>query len=298
MLHINENDLSFKTALNYRFSNQGYDSTSILINCADMFFFLILMILYYILMFALYYLIWTPNSSQQTTGLDKLCSALYKLIYNHIVNERTMLFFNIIIRIGFEIFLDTLFSSVLNIYELTFRNATDIYSSIVALIWAVLMLVFACLVAVYSIWNPKFLNSKKVEVFSKDLKELRATRFFYFLFLIRRWTLVSLIIFMRHSGLIQLASFIVIWIIQFIYMALVRPFETKSTNFQEICYEIIMIFIIGSFYFFKNQETELATNGFSFILGWIWIGLVISTIIIHYFVLIVSLLVIISYRQK
>ena len=48
LYHINQKDLSFKNSLNYRVENQGYDSTSILINCSDLFFSFILLIIYYL----------------------------------------------------------------------------------------------------------------------------------------------------------------------------------------------------------------------------------------------------------
>jgi hypothetical protein len=48
LLSINESQLEHKKPINYRFENQGYESTSILINCSDMIAFLSLLTLYYI----------------------------------------------------------------------------------------------------------------------------------------------------------------------------------------------------------------------------------------------------------
>jgi hypothetical protein len=48
LLSINEKQLEHKEAINYRFENQGYESTSILIDCSDMIAFLSLLTLYYI----------------------------------------------------------------------------------------------------------------------------------------------------------------------------------------------------------------------------------------------------------
>jgi hypothetical protein len=54
LLQINEDKLQHKKPINYRFENQGYESTSILLNCSDMFAFIVLISLYYIFLAILF----------------------------------------------------------------------------------------------------------------------------------------------------------------------------------------------------------------------------------------------------
>ena len=99
----------------------------------------------------------------------------------------------------------------------------------------------------------------------------------------------TVIILCRHSGLIQSLSFnaMSIWIL--IYLIVARPYLSKVTNIQETLYELIIIIIVFIFLSYTNKSTEFANSGFPSFLGWIWIGLVISTIIINYISQIVSI---------
>jgi hypothetical protein len=52
-LHFDESKLEGRDPWDYRFENQGIDSTNILMNCSDIFFVLILIVLYFSLIFIL-----------------------------------------------------------------------------------------------------------------------------------------------------------------------------------------------------------------------------------------------------
>jgi hypothetical protein len=52
-LHFDESKIAGRDPWDYRFDNQGIDSTNILINCSDIFFVLILILLYFLVIFIL-----------------------------------------------------------------------------------------------------------------------------------------------------------------------------------------------------------------------------------------------------
>jgi len=53
LLHIDESELEEKASWDYRFENQGIETTNILMNCADIFFGIILAFLFMTIMVAI-----------------------------------------------------------------------------------------------------------------------------------------------------------------------------------------------------------------------------------------------------
>ena len=57
MLHVDENKLENREQVDYRYENQGYESTSFLINASDTLSFLVILIIYQLFMLGIYLLI-------------------------------------------------------------------------------------------------------------------------------------------------------------------------------------------------------------------------------------------------
>ena len=243
------------------------------------------MIFYYFVISILSLWLREQNNSSDNSGW-KRC---YKSIIKFILKERSNLFFNSILRISLEVFLDLTFWWGLNLWALTFKNFTDTYSSWVTLFCILWSIVFCFLILWYSLCNLHFLNTKHFEILREELKMNKSSKLYFLLFICKRILLIWLIILCRHSGLIQSLSFnaMSIWIL--IYFIVARPYLSKVTNIQETLYELIIIIIVFIFLSYTNQSTEFANSGFPSFLGWIWIGLVISTIIINYISQIVSI---------
>ena len=165
LYHINQDDLSFKNSLNYRVENQGYDSTSILINCSDLLFSFILLIIYYLWIVIISLVLRPPYDSTD----KNIWKSIYNKLHKSVKDKRSNLFFNSIIRILFEVFLDLLFWWSLNLYDLTFRNFTDIYSSLVALFCTCILIAFTLFVLSFALFNPKWFSEKTwMQVMAQD----------------------------------------------------------------------------------------------------------------------------------
>ena len=284
LYHINQNDLSFKNSLDYRVENQGYDSTSILINCSDLFFSFILLIVYYIWI-ALISLVLRPPYDTTDKNIWK---SIYNKLYKLVKDKRSNLFFNSIIRILLEVFLDLLFWWGLNLYDLTFKNFTDVYSSIVALFCACILVAFVLLVFSFALFDPKWLNTSRTEALRETMKISNGSRFYYLIFVLKRLLLVSLIILCKNSGLIQTWAFGVFLIFMLVLLLFIRPFSSSLSNIQEILFELITVSIVLIFLNYLNSSTEFVEEGVAVFFGWICIGLVLSTIVINYIFQIVS----------
>ena len=284
LYHINENKITSKEALDYRFRNQGYESTSILLNWSDLFFFLVLLVIYYIIIILLS---WILRPQQQSDSESYKCK--WKMS-RFIWNERRNLWLNSIIRIMLEIYLECGFSSLLNVYDFRYKTYIDIYSSTVAILWLLLIISFylfviICCISCHKNYTP-YLNNENVEgpvkELFKNLTMKRCSSLYFTVFLTRRTILMLLVVFWRNYGYIQLPVFSWVCIFQCIFILWVRPYRNCLTNAQELVNEFIWTSILLLFFFFIDDSTELDTSGRAYLVGWAWIGLFISSVLIHF----------------
>jgi len=101
-LHINKKKIHSRGALDYRFNNQGYQTTSILLNCSDLFVYLILLIIYYSVILLLAKIIKYNQNREDNENKHKI---RHKLV-SYLHKEKRNLWLNTIIRILIEIYLE------------------------------------------------------------------------------------------------------------------------------------------------------------------------------------------------
>ncbi|CAI2374485.1 unnamed protein product [Moneuplotes crassus] len=295
LMHIDEGQLAHHTEVTYRHANQGYESTSILLNSPDTLSLLILLSGYYFAIFILYLLMRITRINYENANW------IVKYPCKFVVKECESFWFNSLIRIGFEIFLDLMFSSILNLHYFSILNKSDIYSSSVATFCCVCLAVFGTLVILVCITKMRTpihipaitfgeVQKGKLDILFADIKpERRLPPFVHIAFLLQRCILIWLIIF-GTSGLTQVIVFGVACSLKFVYIVICRPSNNPCSNFQDSVYELILSTIVLSFTQFTKSSTEFATTGKPAIIGYICISLVVFTIILHYLIVIQQIL--------
>jgi len=293
LLHFDKSPIKDRNSNNYRFKNQGVGSTNILINWSDIF--MVVLIIFF--NYGLFHLlsIWfrkptakkVDNSkSSQFKPKKSCCIKFYEGVTKYVDERKKEFFFNTLLRLIFEIFLDILFASLYHINNIKWGSSVDTYSNIVAFVWASILILSWLFTLLYFI----FTNSNSLHEFSKsrftilfkDFKKKKVCLLDSFLFLTRRGALVFILLFIENQGLYQSILFLCIWAGVLVYKAIVRPFKSMILNAQELIFECILLIIIAIMITFKNPTTELVNTGRPLILGIILFTLAVSIIIINY----------------
>ena len=202
--------------------------------------------------------------------------------------------FNTVIRFGLEVFIDIVFSAVFNLKSMTFKNSTDDYSDIVAIIWLVLMsILYLVVILVFLVARPGYsdekVNHSRYGVLLKDLKsnstgncitnchflkKFNLCLFDGVLFLSRRIVIVFVVLFVSGSGLLQLSIVLACCILIVTMKLLVRPYQAVTKNIQDVMSEFVLIWIVWIFSKFNSESSKFATAGSNWIFGKIWIYLI------------------------
>ena len=234
-----------------------------------------------------------------TTKSKKWWDSFNKWFIKYIHKTKDEIFFGTVFRVVFEVFLDLLFASAYNTYNMSWNHKLDYYSNIVSFIWLFLLLSAWAVTLVFYFWvKARQMNkSSKMKILFEDFKEgNKSVILDSFVFFMRRAALVAILIFGHNHGFIQALLFLIVWVGVLVFKVVVRPFEKSLLNFQDIVFELILIAILGIFITFKNESTELANSGRPKKLGTISFILVIMIILVNYITFIV--VEIKSWREK
>ena len=252
----------------------------------------------------------TLNNDSQISSIQHQSIGRYLLnkLITKLENSKKEFMFNTVIRVGFEAFIDVLFASVFNLKYMTFKNSTDVYSGIVAIIWLVLMSILYWLVfIVFLVTRPGYSDEKaehsRYGVLLKDLKSSSTGSYIsncYFLkkfnlclfdnviFLSRRILIIFVVLFISDNGLLQLSIVIASCIFIVTMKLLVRPYQVVTKNIQDVMSEFVLIWIAWIFTKFNSESSKFATNGLNVILGKIWIVLILWIVVCHYIWIVIS----------
>ena len=217
------------------------------------------------------------------TDKEALCTKLKIKLTRRILEVKENFYFNTVIRIAFEIFLDVGFSCVYNIYNMRWQNGVDIYSNIVSLIWVTLFLFLISSIPVLYYFTDKInAEAGRFKILFEDFKTTKKIYMLdHLVFLLKRTVLILVIVFQWNHGLDQSIYFLVTWIWVLIWKIIIRPFEKTVLNIQDIIFELIMTVILSIYITFDNKSTELSESGRTHVLGVIWVVLMVSVIIIN-----------------
>ena len=217
--------------------------------------------------------------------------------------------FNTVIRIGLEAFIDLLFAAVLNIKTVTFRNTTDIYSSVVAFTWLILMFsLFLFVVAVPFIVKKDYtednVNDSRYGVLLKEFKAnssqawlinklcLKRINFWLFenaIFMFRRTVIVVVLLCFENNGILQTSIILAMCFIIIIVKIFLKPYKGFITNLQDIVSEFAVICIVSILLTFYSRSTMFVSSGSANILGIVCIVLILWIVVCHYIWAIVDL---------
>ena len=123
------------------------------------------------------------------------------------------LFFSIIIRIGFEFYLQFYFASLYNLRNFSFKDATEYYSITVSVVWQVLLLVLLLSTTIVlckfkSKYKQEGLKDSRVRILLEDFKDNNKYLMVdHIIFMIRRILLSHIIVFGWSMGLYQVGVF-------------------------------------------------------------------------------------------
>ena len=284
LLHVNEDELSNKEAVNYRYENQGYESTSLLLNCADAFAFLIVLALYEGIMVIIYFLI-KKSADFDKSGDPKSFMAKYAWRFSK--NEVENIWLNTIIRVGLEIYLEITFSSWLNIKTLDFGNNMEIYSSSLSVLWAIGSLAFTIVILGVSV-RQIIKHRREIQLEDEDTKkgifdelfghlkpENKFAPIVHIFFLLQRVLIIGLILGLQDSGVLQIVVFSTLTTIKAMVFVLFRPFKEAKLCFQEFFNEIITLAITLLFIVYKNVVTEFTKFGTPEFVGYVCVALIV-----------------------
>lgn len=210
------------------------------------------------------------------------------------------LFFSIIIRIGFEFYLQFYFASLYNLRNFSFKDATEYYSITVSVVWQVLLLVLLLSTTIIlckfkSKYKQEGLKDSRVRILLEDFKDNNKYLMVdHIIFMIRRILLSHIIVFGWSMGLYQVGVFF--WVCLFVLASklFLRPYNSVMLNLQNILFEIILLFVISIFGYFYKSATELSDTGTPKLLGIVWFWLIWSLMIINY--CFVAIQIIVSFK--
>ena len=226
--------------------------------------------------------------------------------------------FNTIIRFGLEAFIDLLFAAVLNIKTVTFNNATNIYSSVDAFIWLLLMFSLFWFVAAVPFIVKKDCNEDKVNksrysILLKDfkasssqvwllnhlfLKKINLCLLENIMFLLRRVFIVFIVLFVNSNGILQISIILVLFLFIMIIKILIKPYKEFTKNVQDIASEATLICMVSIFATFYTSSTMLSSSGSPYILGIVWIILILWIVACHYIWTIIDLIFLIRSKCR
>lgn len=283
-MQINKEKLDHHKVTDYRFVFQNIASKSILINCSDMFMYIILTLFVCLIV----YIIWLFSSKKENlNGLTTKQRIKWKVInYLHECNKE---FPNVWIRIGLEIYLDWLFASALNISDLTFLNSEDIYGSFVAILCFIIMLGFTAVIPWLIYFSKKDLNivtinSSRIKLLYKNLNlKKKFSMNVHVMFIILRALLVLIVLTLHYHGWIQILIFNLVIIGLFVIRSILRPYKTVIMNCQDLIGCGLIMVLSWVYFMFLYKPLELATKGAGTLLSYIWLG-IITIIILHFYV--------------
>lgn len=211
------------------------------------------------------------------------------------------IFFNLLIRIIIEAFLDLFFAAVYNTETMTWNNTMDYYSNFVGFMWLILLAAFTAMLCIVIIKFPKKYNQQSIRnsrfrVLAEEFKNNnKLTMLDYITFLFRRAFLCLLIIYAWTHGFLQSMVFFGACLLLIISKLILRPYRHTIMNIQDIIFETLILAICAIFATFTDPEMELTTKGIPNVLGWICFVLVISVVIINYLLLGGSAIVTVSH---
>ncbi|CAI2369448.1 unnamed protein product [Moneuplotes crassus] len=286
LLHFDSSQVEDRASWDYRFENQNVESTNVLLNCADMFFALILLVLYNIFIMTLACILgrWWPSGTKLKKDA-KVCTKLMTFISKRISVMQEDFFFNSVYRIAFELFLDICFASLYSIYNMKWDNYIDYYSNIVSFIWACIFSSVLISIPFVYFWMPKNYDkdSGRFKVFFEDFKHNHKVYMLdHFIFLLRRLVLILVLIFRWNHGIQQAGIFLFACFIVIIWKILVRPFKDVILNFQDIVFEFLLALVILMYFKFTNSEDELTSSGINHIVGLVLCTIVLIMILINF----------------
>jgi hypothetical protein len=177
---------------------------------------------------------------------------------------RDQFFFNTLFRMFYEAFLDILFASVYNIYNIKWEEGgLDIYSNVVALFCIFIFTTMFLVVPVYYYFNRSSTKPLvRLKMLMEDYKpEKRYLMMDHFIFMLRRAILISVIVFGWNHGFVQVSIFSISCIGVLVWKIIARPFESTLLNIQEIIFEFFISVIIVIFISFSGKSTELVKSG-------------------------------------
>ncbi|CAI2359932.1 unnamed protein product [Moneuplotes crassus] len=290
LLHFDNSQVEDRASWDYRFENQNVESTNVLLNCADMFFALILLAIYNFFVMILGCILRRFWPYDNKLGKDaKFWTKIMTFFSKRVSVMQEEFFFNSVYRIAFELFLDICFASLYNIYNLQWVNYIDYYSNIVSFIWIFLFSLILLSIPFLYCWIPKNYDKEngRFKVFFEDFKHSHKVYMLdHFIFLLRRLSLILVLIMRWNHGIQQIGIFLIACVIVVLWKIIARPFKSAILNFQDSLFEIFLTCIILMYFKFTNSDDELASSGANHWIGLACAFLVLTMIIINFITMI------------
>ena len=195
--------------------------------------------------------------------------------------------FNIIIRFGFEFFLQLFFACCYNLYVFNNVDIAEKISTSISIIWLIILIILMVVVVSFMVsfrsnYTSEGIKKSRLRILLENYKENKKYLIVdHIAFILRRVFLSFLIIFGWGHGLVQDLIFIGICLAVLGMKLLLRPFRYILLNIQEAIFEIVLLIVLAIFASFNEKATLLSTTGAPHSLGIVWFSLVCFLMIIN-----------------
>ncbi|CAI2384272.1 unnamed protein product [Moneuplotes crassus] len=275
-----------RDSFDYRFANQNIESTNIFLNCGDVVFLLILFLFLNIIIALLSATCKACKCKKDSEDKRGFCRRIMSHFISRVIQIKNDFFFNSILRVIFEVYLPLSFASIYNTYDMKLENYIDYFSHAVSIFFIIIFVLVLAIIPII-LWCRKVSKTQqesgRIRILFKDLKnDKKIVVLDNFFLLLRKLSLSLLLIFGWNHGIVQISIMITIGFLIVLWKIIVRPYQSKLLNFQDILFESLLLSILVLYLNFCSKSSELSTSGFSHICGFICLVLIVWMTIMNY----------------
>lgn len=194
---------------------------------------------------------------------------------------------NLALRTGMELYVELLLSSLMDLKSITLKNSTDKNSTTTAFIclgvWVIfaMVILYVCLTGYEYLKKPRKYENK-VGTLTEVLRLNRWSIWEHMAFIIRRSILAVVVVFGSKLNTVQLGVMVAWSIFIILFEIKVQPYIEKNLNIQNVITEFFLLAFILCLFTYLKEDTKLTTSGYASIIGYIWVAIVISIVLLHY----------------
>eukprot|EP00347_Sterkiella_histriomuscorum_P011756 403371220 len=277
---IEDNDVTF-IPINYNFSLYGYDSQLFIMNVADIYMVIMILIGYYAIYKAVQYMFKRSQTPR------------FKKVQEYVDEQVGEYKYNTIIRFMMESYLDMALFSYMNIVLFYMEDNLNITSGAFAVLFFIISVAIPIVGAVFIYKNSTQLQESKefLNKYGSIVKGMQSnrvwSRYFFEVFLGRRLYYCLLFAFPPDWVYFQLGLNLVHCVFQLSYNIIVRPFFDFKLNMQEIVNELCILLVACLWFCMTDAVPDITTKNR---MGWAIIFIILATLVFNLIIVIIEII--------